>query len=131
VFSEDYVKLYTCQTFVNTKKNPDVVWIEAPSGIGRVPEGSTVYSPSVFTEDDDDDNIIPVSNEVNQGEDSTYTEKNKDQDAGVNVSFGDNSDHNTVNIDQRSTFADVIRDLVPIAKEGTDVAKETAVQLLN
>ena len=49
----------------------------------------------------------------------------------MNVSFGDNSDNNKVTIDQRSTFADVIRDLVPVAKEGAHVAKEKAAQLLN
>ena len=52
----------------------------------------------------------------------------KDQGSVSGVSFGDNSDHNTVNIDQRSTFADVIRDLVP--KAGSAI-KNTAQQILN
>jgi hypothetical protein len=69
-----------------------------------------------------------VINTVDQGDDSTNTVK--EQGSGIGVSFGDNSDHNTINIDQRSTFADVMRDLVPIAKEGAHMAKDTAVQLL-
>ena len=72
--------------------------------------------------------VIPNSY-VKQGDDSTNTDK--DQSSDIGVSFGDNSDHNTVNIDQRSPFADVIRDLVPIAKEGSHMAKDTAAQLLN
>jgi hypothetical protein len=110
------------------KESPDVVYIEAPSGIDRVPEGSTVYSPTYY---DNDGTVVPSVTEVKQGDDSENTETNKDQDADVDVKFGDNSDHNTVNIDQRSTFADVIRDLVPIAKDGAHMAKDTAAQLLN
>ena len=79
---------------------------------------------------DEDGNVIP-SSYVKQGDDSTTNQKNKDQDSGVNVSFGDNSDNNKATIDQRSTFADVIRDIVPIAKEGAHMAKDTTAQLLN
>lgn len=112
VYSNEDDDIYTCKNGMNTShKGPEVIYIQVPSGIGRTAE-DTYY--------DNDGDII---------KDSANTEKN--QASGIDVSFGDNSHHNTVNIDQRSTFADVIRDLVPIAKEGAHMAKDTAVQLLN
>ena len=130
VFSQEDV--YVCKNGVNTEKNaPETIRIETPTGIDKSISGR-VYHPEP-TYYNDDGQIIPVQDNdiTNQGDDSVNTETTKDQGSGVGVSFGDNSDHNTVNIDQRSTFADVIRDLVPIAKEGAHMAKDTAVQLLN
>ena len=125
-FSVDHDGLYECKTAINTRANPDVVYIQAPSGIDRVPEGSTVYHPQT-TYYDDDGNVIPVQdNDVRQGDDSENTQK--DQGSGIGVSFGEDSDHNTVNIDQRTTFADVVKELVPQAGRAI---KNTAVQLLN
>jgi hypothetical protein len=108
--------------------NKDVsrITVNVPSGIGRENDkrGDITYYDENGNPVEDDGEFVPS---VSQGDDSTV----KEQGPGVDVSFGDDSDHNTVNIDQRSTFADVIRDLVPIAKKGAHMAKDTAVQLLN
>ena len=79
VFSIEYPGYYQCKTALNTRANLDTVYIEAPTGIGRVPEGSTVHSAHVYegpTYYDEDGNVLP-SSYVKQGEDSMYTERTK------------------------------------------------------
>lgn len=45
--SIDFPELKNCEVGENTAaKKPETVIIEAPSGIGRSPEGSTIYSPN-------------------------------------------------------------------------------------
>src|SRR5919112_1073433 len=121
VYLLDHNNIYTCNNDY-VENNRATVSVQIPG---------EYQQPSIndkITYYDEDGNVIPNSY-VKQGDDSTNTDK--DQGSGIGVSFGDNSDHNTVNIDQRTTFADVIRDLVPIAKEGAHMAKDTAAQLLN
>ena len=112
MYSDRDSNVHTCTNGVNTeKKGPEEITVFTPTGIAK-PLDDTVYHPSVYNQAtyyDDDGNIIK------QGDDSTNEETTKDQGSGVSVAFGDDSDHNTVNIDQRSTFADVILDLVPKA----------------
>ena len=124
VFELDHDNVYVCDNEI-VQNNVAKISLVLPGVIQSSYNVPTYY--------DEDGNVISTttedSNNVKQGDDSTNTESSKD--AGVSVSFGDNNDYNTVNIDQRSTFADVIRDLVPIAKEGAHMAKDTAAQLLN
>ena len=112
VYSDRDNNVYTGTNGVNTeKKGPEEITVFTPTGIAK-PLDDTVYHPSVYNQAtyyDDHGNIIK------QGDDSTNEETTKDQGSGASVAFGDDSDHNTVNIDQRSTFADVILDLVPKA----------------
>jgi hypothetical protein len=49
----------------------------------------------------------------------------------VSVSIGDNSDNNHVTVDQRTTFGDVLKELIPVAKKVGSAAKNTAVEILN
>jgi hypothetical protein len=121
VYLLDHNNIYTCNNDY-VEDNRAAVSVQIPN---------EYQQPSIndkITYYDEDGNVIPNSY-VKQGDDSTNTDK--DQGSGIGVSFGDNSDHNTVNIDQRSTFADVIRYLVPIAKDGAHMAKYTAAQLLD
>jgi hypothetical protein len=114
VYALNYDDKVDCEEGTNgPKKAPEVIDVEVPSG-------TTYY--------DEDGNVIPNSY-LKQGDDSTNTEK--DQDAGLNISFGDNSDNNKVTIDQRSTFADVMKDLIPLAEKGGHALKDTAAEILN
>ena len=119
VYALDNGNVFTCDNEV-VKHNIAKISLQIPG----VPEQSS-NGPTQYEDEDEDER----ESYVQQGDDSINTDK--DQGSGIGVSFGDNSDHNTVNVDQRSTFADVIRDIVPIAKEGAHVAKDTAAQLLN
>jgi hypothetical protein len=111
VISLDYDVDDSCTRGENSPaKAPEQIRVEVPSGIGRPNDDVSVTQSTYY---DDDDEYVPT---VSQGDDSENTQK--DQDNGVNVSFGDDNDNNRVNIDQRTTFADVIRDLVPISKGG-------------
>ena len=128
VFSDEDEDIYTCTNGINhEKKAPEKIIVESPTGIGNSINGK-VYAPTYY---DDDGEIIPVQdNDVEQGDDSevTSTDESRDQDTGINVNIGDNSDNNEVTIDQRSTLADTINYLVP--KAGNAI-KNTAREILN
>jgi hypothetical protein len=107
VYLLDHNNIYTCNNDY-VEDNMAKVSLQIP---GEYQQPTSLNDQITYY--DEDGNVIPNSY-VKQGDDSINTDK--EQGSGIGVSFGDNSDHNTVNIDQRSTFADVIRDLVPIAK---------------
>jgi hypothetical protein len=132
VFSQEDEDVYVCKNGVNTEKNAaETIRIETPTGIDKSISGR-VYHPEP-TYYNGDGHIIPVQdNDVtNQGDDSVNTETTKEQDSGVTVTFGDDSDNNNVEIDQRTTFADVIKDVLPYATKAGSIAKNTAVEILN
>jgi hypothetical protein len=122
VYILDHNNIYTCNNDY-VEDNMAKVSLQIP---GKYQQPTSLNDQITYY--DEDGNVIPNSY-VKQGDDSTNTEK--DQDAGLNVSFGDNSDNNKVTIDQRSTFADVMKDLIPLAEKGGYALKDTAAEILN
>jgi hypothetical protein len=118
VYLLDHNNIYTCNNDY-VEDNMAKVSLQIPG------EYQQPTANDDITYYDEDGNVIPNSY-VKQGDDSINTDK--DQGSGIGVSFGDNSDHNTVNIDQRSTFADTLNYLLP--KAGNAI-KNTARELLN
>ncbi len=120
VHSLDYDNADECITGENTpNKKIEEVSIKVPSGIGRA--GDTTY----YDEEPDNEDVT----EVSQGADSNAVDNN--QGTGVTVSIGDDSDNNNITVDQRTTFGDVVRELLPIAKKAGSAVKNTAVEIFN
>jgi hypothetical protein len=100
------------------------VYIEVPSGIGRA--GDTTYYDENGNVVEDDGEFVPSTY---QGDDSNAVDNN--QGTGVSVSIGDDSYNNNITVDQRTTFGDVLKELIPVAKKVGSAAKNTAVEILN
>jgi hypothetical protein len=127
VHSLDYDNADECITGENTpNKKIEEVSIKVPSGIGRA--GDTTYY-------DENGNVLTDDGEfrpsVYQGDDSESTNTNKEQASGVTVDIGDDSDNNNITVDQRTTFGDVLKELIPVAKKAGSAVKNTAVEILN
>jgi hypothetical protein len=126
VYALDYNAVSNCERGENTaKKAPEEITVEVPSGIGRVGDNSQYDDTTYYDEEPDNEDVT----EVSQGADSNAVDNN--QGTGVTVSIGDDSDNNNITVDQRTTFGDVVRELLPIAKKAGSAVKNTAVEILN
>jgi hypothetical protein len=126
VYALDYNAVSNCERGENTaKKAPEEITLEVPSGIGRVGDNSQYDDTTYYDEEPDNEDVT----EVSQGADSNAVDNN--QGTGVTVSIGDDSDNNNITVDQRTTFGDVVRELLPIAKKASSAVKNTAVEILN
>jgi hypothetical protein len=126
VYALDYNVVSNCERDENTaKKAPEEITVEVPSGIGRVGDNSQYDDTTYYDEEPDNEDVT----EVSQGADSNAVDNN--QGTGVTVSIGDDSDNNNITVDQRTTFGDVVRELLPIAKKASSAVKNTAVEILN
>jgi hypothetical protein len=126
VYALDYNVVSNCERDENTvKKAPEEITVEVPSGIGRVGDNSQYDDTTYYDEEPDNEDVT----EVSQGADSNAVDNN--QGTGVTVSIGDDSDNNNITVDQRTTFGDVVRELLPIAKKAGSAVKNTAVEILN
>jgi hypothetical protein len=126
VYALDYNAVSNCEMDENTaKKAPEEITVEVPSGIGRVGDNSQYGDITYYDEEPDNEDVT----EVSQGADSNAVDNN--QGTGVTVSMGDDSDNNNITVDQRTTFGDVVRELLPIAKKAGSAVKNTAVEILN
>jgi len=125
VYALDYNAVSNCERGENTaKKAPEEITVEVPSGIGRVGDNSQYDDTTYYDEEPDNEDVT----EVSQGADSNAVDNN--QGTGVTVSIGDDSDNNNITVDQRTTFGDVVRELLPIAKKASSAVKNTAVEIL-
>ena len=126
VYALDYNAVSNCERGENTaKKAPEEITVEVPSGIGRVGDNSRYDDTTYYDEEPDNEDVTAVS----QGADSNAVDNN--QGTGVTVSIGDDSDNNNITVDQRTTFGDVVRELLPIAKKAGSAVKNTTVEILN
>jgi hypothetical protein len=119
----DYNNEYECVTGHCGDVKVNRVFIDVPSGIGRAGDD---------TEYDEYGNVVTDDGEFQpttyQGKNSETTNTNREQDTGVTVTFGDDSDNNNVNIDQRTTWGDVIERTLP---KVANYAKNTTRDFLN